>query len=411
MVRRRSAEHLQWRPSVHLRGRHLEERVVGLFETVSAGSQRLPDSPDVERWPWALGVRPLAAIPPPQAEQVPGQQGPRNPTPVYVYDEEAWPQLYAAVADSPPPPGPKTVEQRVQEVEWTDLGDDVVQAVFELGTGALWADVFARTIEIGEWTEEELAARAWYTGGDESSHIKATVGQAIRLEQNMTGRIGRNYGSGPFHLRVDYQPPANGFGATYRPAGDRTPTQSDEAPHRFDLDKLERATARHMKLQDLLAGRLRQRGIEPRSPAPSQPTFDLAFGHAGKRFVVEVKSGLPVTTQQVRLGIGQVHEYAHLLREPETDIMPILLLEGRPPPPWPELMDTSGSESSSPKTLTAGSTSLSPRVAGGPSQRRASHGSIFLVSGAGATEVREGPAPLRSSSRLADSQPSSHLCV
>jgi hypothetical protein len=41
--------------------------VVGLYEAVTAGAAKLPDSPNETRWPWALGVRPLAAIPPPDA--------------------------------------------------------------------------------------------------------------------------------------------------------------------------------------------------------------------------------------------------------------------------------------------------------------------------------------------------------
>jgi hypothetical protein len=71
--------------------------VVGLYETVTAGADRLPDSPDPARWPWAVGVRPLAAIPPPQAIRVEGQTGPQSGLPERIYDASAWPNLYAAV--------------------------------------------------------------------------------------------------------------------------------------------------------------------------------------------------------------------------------------------------------------------------------------------------------------------------
>jgi len=90
--------------------------VVGLYEAVSAGAQKLPDSPDPQRWPYALGVRPLAAIPPPQPVRIEGQQGPQSGLPERIYDEAAIPRLYEAVASSPPPPGPRRLEQRVQEV-------------------------------------------------------------------------------------------------------------------------------------------------------------------------------------------------------------------------------------------------------------------------------------------------------
>ncbi len=95
--------------------------VVGLYETVSAGADRLPDSPDPERWPWALGVRPLAAVPPPVAQRVPGQQGPQSGLPERVYDQVAIRRMYAAVAQSSPPPGPRTLEQRVHQLDRADV--------------------------------------------------------------------------------------------------------------------------------------------------------------------------------------------------------------------------------------------------------------------------------------------------
>jgi hypothetical protein len=78
--------------------------VVGLYETVSAGAAKLPASPNPERWPWALGVRPMAAIPPPEAVRVDGQTGPQSGLPERIYDKSVWPSLYAAVASSRLPP-------------------------------------------------------------------------------------------------------------------------------------------------------------------------------------------------------------------------------------------------------------------------------------------------------------------
>lgn len=310
--------------------------VVGLYEAVSAGAQKLPDSPNPDRWPWALGVRPLAAIPPTVAIRVEGQIGPQSGLPVYVYDESARPRLYDAVGDSPPPPGPSTPEQLVQEVDWQEVGDDVVQAVFELGRDARPPAVLELAIRLGEWSEEELAARAWYTGSGDPSHVRNVIRRAIRMEQSVSGRIGRTHGSSPFHINGDYKPPGSGFGTAYRPAG-REPTQPDDAPHSIDLSALDAATARHMMLQDKLAERLVARGISPLSPSPSNPMFDLAFEHDGRRYVVEVKSGLPASQQQVRLGTGQVLEYAHLLRDGERDVVPVLLIEAAPPAPWAAL--------------------------------------------------------------------------
>lgn len=311
--------------------------VVGLYETVSAGADRLPDSPDPDRWPWALGVRPLAAIAPPQAERVDGQRGPQSGLPERVDDEEAIRQLYAAVADSPPPPGPETLEQCVQELELEDVTEDVFEAVRDLGRQAYHEAVIERAIEVGEWSEDELAARAWYTGTGETSHIRSIVAKALSYEHSMTQRLERQYGSSPYTFA---RPGQFKLGATYRGAGDREPIGDDERAATIDIAELERATRRHMQLQDRLADELLQRGVEPRSPAPSEPQFDLAFEHGDVIYVVEAKTGKPATSPQVRIGVGQVLEYCELLGGIcAGDVRPVLLLETEPPHPWCQLSE------------------------------------------------------------------------
>jgi hypothetical protein len=307
--------------------------VVGLYETVTAGADRLPDSPDPERWPWAVGVRPLAAIPPSEAVRVEGQTGPQSGLPERVYDESAWPKLYAAVAASPPPPGPKTLEQRVQELEWQDVADDVLAAVDSLGSRARRTETIERAVDIGEWTQEELDARAWYTGTGRESHIENIVAKALQNEHVLTQRLDRQKGSGPYVPRGRAAAAAQ-FGARYRPATQAAVTEPDDIVHRVDLSALDAATARHMSMQDELANNLRERGIEPRSPGSWEPQYDLAFEHDGQRYVVEVKSGSPVSSQQVRLGVGQVLEYCYLMRRLGQQLHPVLMLEGDPPNPW-----------------------------------------------------------------------------
>ena len=110
--------------------------VVGLYEAVSPGAVKLPGSPDESRWPYALGVRPLAAISPPVALRVEGQRGPQSGLPEHVYDHDVHRHLYAAVADSRPPPGPHTLEQRVQELGPIDIEPDILRAIQNLGRGA-----------------------------------------------------------------------------------------------------------------------------------------------------------------------------------------------------------------------------------------------------------------------------------
>jgi hypothetical protein len=134
-----------------------------------------------------------------------------------------------------------------------------------------------------------------------------------------------------------YAPVGSGFGAMYRPASGPEATQPDDAVLKIDLAALEAATERHMELQDDLAEALEARGIDPRSPSGSQPLFDLAFEHDGLRYVVEVKAGNPASQQQVRYGVGQVLEYAHLLSSADAPVIPVILIESVPPMPWVDL--------------------------------------------------------------------------
>ena len=112
-----------------------------------------------------------------------------------------------------------------------------------------------------------------------------------------------------------------------------------------DPDLIDRGTAAHMDVQDELAEAVRSAGAEPRSPAPHDPQFDVAWQNGDSAFVVEVKS---MTKQnedrQLRLGLGQVLSYAFLLDWPGTsDVQPVLAVE-RPPAGeyWSELCKEHG---------------------------------------------------------------------
>lgn len=304
--------------------------VVGLYEAISAGAAKLPGSSNPERWPWAVGIRPLAAIPPPLAQRVEGQRGPQGGLPEKITDRDAQQRLYQAVAGSPPPPGPTTLEQRVQEAEWRGVAPDVLAAIESLGGAAGGPEIIARAVELAEWNDRELSARAWYTDVGAASHVEHVLGQVLLLEQGNRGAVRQVHGRYSLTGGV----PGGGFGAKYRPAADGTPAHEELPPHLIDLSELDRATRRHMVLQDRLADALRERGIEPRSPDSWQPKFDLAFEHGDRRFVVEVKTTDPVDTQQARLGAGQVLEYRHLLAEEAGEIEPVLLFEAAPPDPW-----------------------------------------------------------------------------
>jgi hypothetical protein len=315
--------------------------IVGLYEAVSSGAQKLPGSSNPDRWPWALGVRPLAAISPPEAGPVVGQTGPQNGLPAHIPDEETMARLYEAVAYSRPAPGPETPEQRVQELEWEDVLPDVLEAVASLGKNARGPEVVSRALELGGWSAEQLEARAWYTGSGVESHIELIVGRALRSVTVTKGLLDRTHGV--YSLKDDAT--ASGFGVAYRPAANDPPDAEELPKHLVDLTNLDRATRRHMELQDRLAKTLHDQGIEPLSPGSWQPQFDIAFEHEGKHFVVEVKSGDPVSPQQLRLGAGQLLEYRYLLQQAKTETVQVaLLIESEPPGPWGSVARSVGIE-------------------------------------------------------------------
>ena len=74
----------------------------------------------------------------------------------------------------------------------------------------------------------------------------------------------------------------------------------------------------------------------PLSPSGQQPAFDLAWRARGQLVVAEVKSlALDIELTQVRLGLGQVLDYAHTL-----NARPVLVFERRPNSPrWEALCD------------------------------------------------------------------------
>jgi hypothetical protein len=84
----------------------------------------------------------------------------------------------------------------------------------------------------------------------------------------------------------------------------------------------------------VLAEALLAQGLLPLSPAHGQPAFDLAWRIGDRLYVAEVKSLVLVNeAHQVRLGIGQVLDYAHSL-----GAFPALALESRPQDPrWSAL--------------------------------------------------------------------------
>lgn len=133
-------------------------------------------------------------------------------------------------------------------------------------------------------------------------------------------------------------------GDDYRWANE-TAASSERDPFAVDPALVERGIRGHARTQNALATWLRARGIEPRSPKPAEPYFDLAWRQGGTTYVAEVKSVTSANEEkQLRLGLGQVLRYRHLLHRDESGTTEAVLVAEREPsdPSWVDLADAVG---------------------------------------------------------------------
>ena len=137
-------------------------------------------------------------------------------------------------------------------------------------------------------------------------------------------------------------PPATGWpvsvGRSYQPA-DETVASSPGLPFDVDPDERDRSTNAHNSSQNRLAALLEASGRVPRS-SDGEPDFDLAWDEDDDTtVVVEVKSVTAKNAErQLRLGLGQVLRYRHLLRSSDRDVRAVLALSAEPPDVrWVEL--------------------------------------------------------------------------
>lgn len=115
------------------------------------------------------------------------------------------------------------------------------------------------------------------------------------------------------------------------------PVVATKIPHHdpveltLDLDQLDRGTAAHEATLMALNTHLTGAG---RLPGSGCPRFDLGWQVGSSLHVAEVKSLSGSETQQIRLGLGQVLEYAHRLSiagwEEASEVIPVLVLSQEP---------------------------------------------------------------------------------
>ncbi len=120
------------------------------------------------------------------------------------------------------------------------------------------------------------------------------------------------------------------IGQPYVPVGTLPPSKRSD-PFERDPDKIDRGNQAHADTQDELASFLQAHGIEPLRTDPTVPDFDLAWEHGDTLFVAEVKSTTDENQEkQLRLGLGQVPRYRHLLQTIRPRVVGVLVAERAP---------------------------------------------------------------------------------
>jgi 5-methylcytosine-specific restriction protein A len=111
------------------------------------------------------------------------------------------------------------------------------------------------------------------------------------------------------------------------------------APAQPNPDLVGRGNRAHRRTRNKLAAHLKSLGIQPLDPMPSDPPFDLAWRQGEVLYVAEVKSLTRANEEhQLRLGLGQLLRYSHLLRKRVEYVVPVLVPEQRPrDPEWDKL--------------------------------------------------------------------------
>lgn len=200
----------------------------------------------------------------------------------------------------------------------------------------------------GEFTLADDGAPSWYFLGVDSPF--GGIRKVIRFRLVPLGLLDHVE---PTRTRPLVVPPGP-LATQYRPA--ETTASESRQPFEVDPDVIDRALLGHARTQNALAAFATAMGCVTYSPGLGDPYFDLAWRTPyGSVVVVEVKSltdGNEVG--QIRLGLGQVLDYAHELREAEPSVRAVLAVEREPLSPrwvrvcadsgvtlvWPEMFDT-----------------------------------------------------------------------
>jgi hypothetical protein len=100
-----------------------------------------------------------------------------------------------------------------------------------------------------------------------------------------------------------------------------------------------RGNRAYKHIRNALATHLKSLGIQPLDPTLFDPPFDLAWWQGKILYVAEVKSTTRENEEhQLRLGLGQLLRYCHILRKRVEHVVPVLAPELKPrDPEWGQL--------------------------------------------------------------------------
>jgi hypothetical protein len=145
---------------------------------------------------------------------------------------------------------------------------------------------------------------------------------------------------------------AASLGARYRDANEELKVSARE-PFSTDPALVERGNRGHAAAQNALAAYLVSLGIEPRSPSPDEPNYDLGWTDGEVVYVAEVKSLTEANEEkQLRLGLGQLLRYRNLLNQRYPTVRAVLMAERDPrDPSWAALCEELNVHLTSPKRV------------------------------------------------------------
>jgi hypothetical protein len=129
-------------------------------------------------------------------------------------------------------------------------------------------------------------------------------------------------------------------GQPYREAHEEVAV-AQRMPFDIDPDLVDRGVRGHAITQNALARCLGELGLEPRRPNGTEPFFDIAWVANSVVFVGEIKSLTESNEErQLRLGLGQVLRYRHLMAREHEKVRAVLAVERQPiDGSWAELCD------------------------------------------------------------------------